>query len=288
MSKSPEAFRTISEVAEWLGVQAHVLRFWESKFSQVKPVKRAGGRRYYRPSDMELLGGIKKLLYDDGMTIKGVQKVLREQGVAHVSSFCAPPGTEDDIGGTVLEFKAPGDSVTTTDVETPEGSTPEAPAPEQGDLLGSVPDTVTEETGDNAQPEEDAALEFKHVSDTSEAIDSDTTTSVPETAEPATAKAPSVPELPSFLHHRSKQQPEQDATDTTDDSPSLAEETPTQRARVVDAPDPPLDSELPAASGVLTSLSKIDRLGTEQASEIAPIVEELRIWLKRVGSARAT
>ena len=84
MSKSPDAFRTISEVADWLGVQAHVLRFWESRFAQVKPVKRAGGRRYYRPNDMRLLGGIKRLLHEDGITIKGVQRILREQGVAHV------------------------------------------------------------------------------------------------------------------------------------------------------------------------------------------------------------
>ncbi|WP_050602205.1 MerR family transcriptional regulator [Ruegeria sp. 6PALISEP08] len=87
MSKSPDAFRTISEVADWLGVQAHVLRFWESRFTQVKPVKRAGGRRYYRPNDMRLLGGIKKLLHEDGITIKGVQRILREQGVAHVVSL---------------------------------------------------------------------------------------------------------------------------------------------------------------------------------------------------------
>ena len=90
MTKSPDAFRTISEVADWLGIQAHVLRFWESKFSQVKPVKRAGGRRYYRPSDMQLLGGIKKLLYEDGLTIKGVQKILREQGVNPVAEMSAP------------------------------------------------------------------------------------------------------------------------------------------------------------------------------------------------------
>ncbi|SEK51740.1 MerR HTH family regulatory protein [Roseovarius azorensis] len=87
MAKSVDAFRTISEVAEWLEVPPHVLRFWESKFSQVKPVKRAGGRRYYRPTDMLLLGGIKMLLHDEGMTIKGVQKLLREQGVRHVSEF---------------------------------------------------------------------------------------------------------------------------------------------------------------------------------------------------------
>lgn len=89
-SKSPEAFRTISEVAEWLGVPTHVLRFWESRFAQVKPVKRAGGRRYYRPSDMELLGGIRKLLHDDGMTIRGVQKLLREEGVKYVAAMSPP------------------------------------------------------------------------------------------------------------------------------------------------------------------------------------------------------
>ena len=94
MSKSPDAFRTISEVADWLGVQAHVLRFWESRFTQVKPVKRAGGRRYYRPADMRLLGGIKKLLHEDGITIKGVQRILREQGVNHVASLSQ--GLEDD------------------------------------------------------------------------------------------------------------------------------------------------------------------------------------------------
>jgi DNA-binding transcriptional MerR regulator len=81
MQKSPDAFRTISEVAEALDVPAHVLRFWESKFPQIRPVKRGGGRRYYRPDDVSLLKGIRELLYTDGLTIKGVQKVLREGGV---------------------------------------------------------------------------------------------------------------------------------------------------------------------------------------------------------------
>ncbi len=87
MSKSPDAFRTISEVAEWLGIQAHVLRFWESKFTQLKPVKRAGGRRYYRPTDMLLLGGIRHLLHDKGLSIKEVQAILRDQGIAAVSEL---------------------------------------------------------------------------------------------------------------------------------------------------------------------------------------------------------
>ena len=83
--KSAEAFRTISEVAIELDVPQHVLRFWESRFVQIKPVKRAGGRRYYRPEDVDLLKGIRALLYSDGFTIKGVQKVLKERGLRHVA-----------------------------------------------------------------------------------------------------------------------------------------------------------------------------------------------------------
>ena len=117
--KSPDAFRTISEVADWLGVNTHVLRFWESKFSQVKPVKRAGGRRYYRPGDMELLGGIQKLLHEDGMTIKGVQKVLRDKGIKAVCAMSKPVEPEID--------EAP--EVQMASDLSPEPET-EAPAPE--------------------------------------------------------------------------------------------------------------------------------------------------------------
>ncbi|RMF08458.1 MAG: MerR family transcriptional regulator [Alphaproteobacteria bacterium] len=82
--KAPDAFRTISEVAEELDVPQHVLRFWESKFSQLKPVKRGGGRRYYRPEDIQLIRTIRRLLYEDKFTIKGAQKLFREQGVRRV------------------------------------------------------------------------------------------------------------------------------------------------------------------------------------------------------------
>ncbi|GAA0783122.1 MerR family transcriptional regulator [Roseibium denhamense] len=78
--KSPDAFRTISEVADDLDLPQHVLRFWETRFSQIKPLKRGGGRRYYRPDDVELLKGIRHLLYEEGYTIKGVQRILKEQG----------------------------------------------------------------------------------------------------------------------------------------------------------------------------------------------------------------
>jgi DNA-binding transcriptional MerR regulator len=86
-AKSPEAFRTISEVSAELDVPQHVLRFWETRFAQVKPVKRAGGRRYYRPEDVDLLRGIRALLYSDGFTIKGVQKILRDRGLRHVAEL---------------------------------------------------------------------------------------------------------------------------------------------------------------------------------------------------------
>ena len=85
--KSPDAFRTISEVAVELDVPQHVLRFWESRFIQIKPVKRAGGRRFYRPEDVDLLRGIRALLYSDGLTIRGVQKVLKERGLRHVADI---------------------------------------------------------------------------------------------------------------------------------------------------------------------------------------------------------
>ncbi len=82
--KSPEAFRTISEVSKDLSLPQHVLRFWETKFAQIKPIKRGGGRRYYRPEDIELLKGIKYLLYHDGYTIRGVQKVIKESGTRKI------------------------------------------------------------------------------------------------------------------------------------------------------------------------------------------------------------
>lgn len=84
--KSENAFRTISEVGSALDLKAHVLRFWESKFEQIQPVKRAGGRRYFRPEDVELIAGIKFLLHEQGMTIKGVQKLIKDEGVAHIKN----------------------------------------------------------------------------------------------------------------------------------------------------------------------------------------------------------
>jgi len=95
VSKSAEAFRTIREVSEWLGLETHVLRFWESKFPQVRPVRLAGERRYYRVKDMLILGGIKKLLREDGMTIKGVQNLIKNRGVQYVVDLA--PSLDSDV-----------------------------------------------------------------------------------------------------------------------------------------------------------------------------------------------
>ncbi|MGE0253900.1 MAG: MerR family transcriptional regulator [Alphaproteobacteria bacterium] len=100
-SKSAAAFRTISEVAGSLDVPQHVLRFWETKFSQVRPLKRGGGRRYYRPEDVDLLRAIRTLLYDEGYTIKGVQKLLREGGIKAASQRLDgedAPEADGDVG----------------------------------------------------------------------------------------------------------------------------------------------------------------------------------------------
>ncbi len=107
MAKAAEAFRTISEVAEELELQKHVLRFWEVKFPQIKPMKRGGGRRYYRPADMELLRGIRHLLHAEGYTIKGVQKILRDRGVDVVKRF----GAEVTAGANASGGSAPASAV---------------------------------------------------------------------------------------------------------------------------------------------------------------------------------
>ncbi len=154
MDKSPEAFRTISEVAEVLETPAHVLRFWETRFPQIKPVKRAGGRRYYRPSDVALLEGIKQLLHAEGMTIRGVQKVLREQGIRHVAGLVDEPSDEQvalevaladlvDDTPTVLEPPAAEEATVTSlqDAIARLRDEPAPPAPSQQAGLWDVPAT---------------------------------------------------------------------------------------------------------------------------------------------------
>jgi DNA-binding transcriptional MerR regulator len=109
LDKAPDAFRTISEVADELDIPQHVLRFWETRFAQIKPMKRSGGRRYYRPDDVDLLRGIRRLLYGEGYTIRGVQRILKEHGIKSVqrladSSVAASFGAiEEAVGRSILD-----------------------------------------------------------------------------------------------------------------------------------------------------------------------------------------
>src|ERR1700676_775063 len=109
LEKAPDAFRTISEVAADLDIPQHVLRFWETRFSQIKPMKRSGGRRYYRPDDVDLLRGIRRLLYGEGYTIRGVQRILKEHGIGSVqrladaTAVAAFGAIEEVVGQSLLE-----------------------------------------------------------------------------------------------------------------------------------------------------------------------------------------
>lgn len=323
MSKSPDAFRTISEVADWLGVQAHVLRFWESKFAQVKPVKRAGGRRYYRPADMQLLGGIKKLLHDDGLTIKGAQKVIREQGVAEVSALSPPldaaPGSieAEPAGATIVRFTGRAEDTEAPVTEpafatghreagpgTPD--TEEAPDPAAAEPV-PAPDrapislSLGEEEPAAAPPEDAAPEEDPEAAPVAAAPSPPAAESAPpaETAPPAPeTPKPEAPEeaarLPSFLHRAAPPPPAPPGTSGASPGPAAAgpaSESPpadtAPRARAIEAPDPPQEADMPASPGLLTRLSALRALSPAEAAQIAPLAGELRTWLQRQERPRA-
>ena len=141
MDKAPDAFRTISEVADELDVPQHVLRFWETRFAQIKPMKRSGGRRYYRRDDVELLRGIRHLLYGQGYTIRGVQRILREQGIKAVQNFSgggllrhAMPTPE--VEGAELEAE---EDVLNDDADSDEGGLAAAPRTSQAAVVRASP-----------------------------------------------------------------------------------------------------------------------------------------------------
>jgi resuscitation-promoting factor RpfA len=305
MSKSADAFRTISEVAEWLDTPAHVLRFWESKFTQVKPVKRAGGRRYYRPGDMRMLGGIKKLLHDDGMTIKGVQKILREQGIRHVSSLCAlSVGDDEDFEEIILEdvpSSEPIDTVvpfakpTEPDPPSPElfpepreveESEPELTLPEpaadlpveaeQGitdetlevetTVTASAPDDVSEDVESASQ---DPALEQADIVETT--VDASVAETVTEPEFVQEALEPKVAEtaaLPRFLQRSISDRIEHPEPDSSDAPTSEVTDSVPRPAQVADPAEP--------TAGPLTHLARITRLSPDTAKEIEPVAARLR------------
>ncbi|MDD8022742.1 MAG: MerR family transcriptional regulator [Paracoccaceae bacterium] len=167
MSKSADAFRTISEVADILETPTHVLRFWESRFPQVKPVKRAGGRRYYRPDDVALLGGIKRLLHEQGLAIRGVQQILKDEGVRHVMALSgldldavAEALAARDVAGAVSALlaatPAPAAPPSEDPADWPEAEGTDAPAAEAPLAEPEAPPAPTAPHPDTAWPEAEA------------------------------------------------------------------------------------------------------------------------------------
>ncbi len=266
MVKSADAFRTISEVAEWLGVQTHVLRFWESKFSQIKPVKRAGGRRYFRPADMLLLGGIRKLLHEDGLTIKGAQKVLREKGIEYVADL-SQPLDEEVLEGVAGPAEAP------TKLVVPPMGAVEADQTPKADQ--QIPDQATAPEDDQNVPAQASVTSL----DQTDALPVQAASAAPTYADFASDPAAVDPE-PS-----EKTEPALGAVDpvTPDDAiPAASVELDTSSAPLeIDAPDPPLEDQIEVGGGALNSIAKLRRLTDKQRTEISPLVEQLQALRER-------
>ena len=290
MSKSADAFRTISEVADWLDTPAHVLRFWESKFTQVKPVKRAGGRRYYRPADMRLLGGIKKLLHEDGMTIKGVQKILREQGIKHVASLCALGLGDEDEEYTEVTLEdvpasEPVDTVVPFSKPTETADLPPADPVPMTEEPAAIPDALAATLD---EPPLEAALEDTAAAEPEEDVaganlqEDAAQIAEPDAASEADDAAADTASLPGFLQHSMDDRIEDtsEATDAVEDSTDLDAVAAPEPAPVAATPDPPLATDAPApvapSPALLSHIARIKHLSPEQAQEIAPLVAKLR------------
>ncbi|MDF3413922.1 MerR family transcriptional regulator [Sulfitobacter sp. M57] len=250
MPKSADAFRTISEVADWLGIQAHVLRFWESKFTQVRPVKRAGGRRYYRPNDMLLLGGIRQLLHEDGLTIKGVQKILREEGMSHVASLSQPL---DELTQSLIDETPP----------TPFIEAPEAPQEETGVVLSFDKKPAQADDTAEQQPTEDVV---KGAAPEPQEPTVDAAEVAPDAK--ADAQADQVGETAKAIAD-SAQQSDAPAPEAPLAEKPVAEKTESETASLPSAP-----AEVPEPTGNTPRAEEAPEVAQEAAVEPAPPVNE--------------
>ncbi len=273
MEKSPDAFRTISEVAEWLDVPTHVLRFWESRFAQIKPVKRAGGRRYYRPSDMRLIGGVKTLLHDQGLTIRGVQKMLREHGVKHISSFSQALDIDLDDGDVDgNDDRVIDHAPAVTDTASP------APAARQTYAAEPAPEPRAAPDENAPEVEHDGALPdmFETAANTT-----DDATVEPITDEDASNEAPVA--MPTFVPSRSRSvtSPAEPVAETAPEPTA-----PPQKA-IPDTPGVPAsdpNDDDPHFSG---APSRAARLAVLPMAKLAAHRDTLRIARDRLKALRA-
>lgn len=277
MAKTKDAFRTISEVAEWLDVAPHVLRYWESKFAAVKPVKRAGGRRYYRPADMRVLGGVRKLLHDDGMTIKGVQKMMSESGANAISEHSRPLPFEQDeaVAGPQVSTPTPPHAPEPTPAEAPRDIEPAAEQPNDfrvedtpaGLQASFFPDEPTDEpAGPN---------------DTADAPPQAEPKPAPTTEAPAAIDVPVIDETPT---------PEADIVSFPATAP-LDAQTPNEPAKAqitpVHTPADPTDTELaqgPTIGGLIAQTSPNALRG--KAQSIRPLHDRLAALAAKMDAAK--
>lgn len=315
MDKSPDAFRTIREVADWLGVAAHVLRFWESKFTQVRPVKRAGGRRYYRPADMELLGGIKVLLHDRGMTVRGVQRMLKDEGAAAVAALSPPIdgmlaapelsegiGEEDawradaqteteegafDAGLPELPFAEPTVAEptvaepTVTELTAAGPADPDDPIPD-AEILEGVEDGPDDAGDPEEEPDEAAPSLTDAPSETTPPGDPATDSPHDPTAPPTAPPAATTPDTPSAPDHPAP------SSDESAPVPVAADPPPD----VPPATDAPAPSPGPGPASMSRGLDAIWRLASEidssddaaRRARIDPALDALRALRSRVAT----
>ena len=316
MAKSADAFRTISEVADWLGVQTHVLRFWESKFTQIKPVKRAGGRRYYRPADMLLLGGIRKLLHDDGLTIKGVQKMLREEGMAHVADMSPP--LDDETTGRLDRDLAPaiGDDIEIA-VPTPAsvdhvptrtlrdgpfspddtGGEDHSPAPDASPApppaVMRTPDhVVPTDNGMETGPVPTLTPDFGPFGEDSDEVGDFADrpladTPMTEAPAPSPAPPPPVEATPEVEEPSIAAEADPDPiAETVPEPVSRPAPEPARRARIVDAPDEVDLEGDDIAPSALTKAVMLDRLTPQQRDALRPLVAQLTALRDHMARAR--
>ena len=292
MAKARDAFRTISEVSDALDTPPHVLRFWESKFTQVKPVKRAGGRRYYRPGDIALLAGIKQLLHEDGLTIKGVQKILREKGVRHVSTLVPNPIDIEEAAPAAADVRQEAtpsprlrlveDTVEEAELVEDPAATPEpAPAPIDAELPAEEPEVARDAAPETApaEPVQEMAEEPDGQPVTLEP-DTAAEAAAGETPEPRIEPAETPEEEPAdqsaFAFDADEAAPE--PAEAADTAPASAE-TPSA-AETDDFP-----SDLPAAEPEPVAAAADDTWPDDVEAELAEPAPRALAHLARLGPA---
>jgi DNA-binding transcriptional MerR regulator len=288
MVKSADAFRTIREVSDILNTPAHVLRFWETKFSQIKPVKRAGGRRYYRRSDINLIAGIKKLLHADGVTIRGVQKVLREQGVKHVAEILVAPYSELSALGPSSEIA----SGASEGSAQPEDTKPSPSNPQTRVARAEAPKATAKENRPEAStdlPSEEPLAKVKKAGTISAQIS--LFDDLPLSGNPSTKPANKQKTLPELETTGPSHPGEDDQTDLrTDDDivPEIAAQLAQHTAAVPDDAQPNSIDRVPkepapgggittatAISGPLHYLSQVDYLRPLQQEQLPKLRDML-------------